>query len=156
MSPSTPTDTAVTPLTHLISQANLTSMKLSFRNPPPKKKLYGNSLSSVGCAKQLPNKTKFSNSLSPRDAYATVVWIIIGLGNGLSLVWHQAINETNAISWALQTKFNEIWIKIWKYWRKWIENVICKMSAILSQGKSVINTLRLRQNGCHFPDNILK
>ena len=35
------------------------------------------------------------------------------------------------------------------------ENSTCKMMSILSQPQQV-NTLRPRQNGCHFPDEILK
>ena len=41
------------------------------------------------------------NSLRPGDAYASLNWVIIGLTNGSSLVWHQALTW-----WKLQRNCN--------------------------------------------------
>ena len=81
--------------------------------------------------------------------------IIIGSDNGLSPGRRQAIIWTNAgilLIKPLKTHFNEILIEIFIFSFKKIH---LKMAAILSRSQW-INTLRPRQNGRHFPDDIFK
>ena len=51
--------------------------------------------------------------------YGVMSWVIIGPGNGLALVWCQAITWTNDQNTKIFIQENAF------------ENVICKMSAIL-------------------------
>ena len=85
----------------------------------------------------------------------------IGSDNGLSPTRRQAIIWSNAgilLNWTLiRSKFQ------WNLKRNWyifiqanaFENVVWKMAAILSRLQCV-NTLRPRQNGRHFPDDIFE
>ena len=80
--------------------------------------------------------------LSPvTHIYASVNRASIGLDNGLSPIWRQAIIQTNAEILSiepLETHFNEVLIKIQKF-------SFMKMTAILSRGRGVncISSLRL-------------
>ena len=85
----------------------------------------------------------------------------IGSDNGLSPARRQAIIWNNAgilLNWTLGTNFSELLSEIDTFLCVWImrkcfENVVWKMAAILSRPQCV-NTLRPRQNGRHFPDDI--
>ena len=75
-------------------------------------------------------------------------WISIGSDNGLLPGWHPAIISTNAdiyLIWLQVTYLNEISFEIWNIFiqENAFENVICKMSAILSQGRWVNMTLSM-------------
>ena len=90
--------------------------------------------------------------------YVLLNWVIVGLGNGLLSVWHQANTWTNADLLSVRhlgTKLDGIpWYKEFNS-RKAFESVICKLLVILF-GPQCVNTLRLRQNGCHFPNDTFK
>ena len=82
----------------------------------------------------------------------------IGSGNGLAPVWCQTIFWTNedVVNWYL--KDNELkWNlnQAFFFQLKDLKNVVPKMATILFRLQCV-NTLRLRQNGRHFPDDIFK
>ena len=93
----------------------------------------------------------------------THIWVskltIIGSDNGLSPDRRQAIIWTNAGILSIDllgTKLSEISIAIHIFIQENAsENVVWKMAAILSRPQCV-NTLRPRQNGHHFMDNIFK
>ena len=85
---------------------------------------------------------------------------IIGSDNGLSPGWRQAIIWTNAgilLIGPLGTNFSEILIEIYTFSlkRNHLKVSSGKMAAILSRPQCV-NTLRQRQNGRHFADDISK
>ena len=85
---------------------------------------------------------------------------IIGSDNGLSPGRRQAITWSNVgtlLIGPLGTNFSEMLIEIhtFSFPDNLFENVIRKMAAILSRPRCV-NTLRPRQYGRHFPDDIFK
>ena len=89
---------------------------------------------------------------------ASLILILIGSGNGLSPVWHQAIPWTNDDLLSIQlveTNFNENLIKIQLYL---LEKIHMKMSAISSHSvqPQCVNTLGLEQNDHHFADDMFK
>ena len=55
----------------------------------------------------------------------------IGSGNGLFPVWRQAIIWTNSDFLLTGTKVSEICIKMLNFEENAIENLVCKMTAIL-------------------------
>ena len=68
-----------------------------------------------------------------------VMWVLahltsIGSDNALAPVWHQAIIRTNAgmLSGPMWTNFNEIWIKIQYFTRKWIWKCLQYVSHFVS------------------------
>ena len=87
---------------------------------------------------------------------------IIGSDNGLSPGRHQAITWTKAVSlliWPLGTNFSEILIEIQNIFvqENAFENVVCEMSAILSQPQCVYTLLEgnsyqdsLPRNSCQM------
>ena len=67
-------------------------------------------------------------------------WVSIGSGNGLSPVWHQAINWTNADLFSngpTGTNLCEIQIKIQNYLHENTFENVCKTAAILFRGRWV-------------------
>ena len=88
-----------------------------------------------------------------------VTRIIIGSGNDLVPNKHQAITKTNDDLLSIgptRTHFCETSIKIWYFpVRNMYFNMACKMVDI-SFWPHCVNTLRLRQNGRHFLDDIFK
>ena len=87
--------------------------------------------------------------------YTPLNWAIIGSGNGLSPIRHQAITWTNAgllsigqIQWnQLGTNFSEIWIRVLSFSFKKMHLQIpsAKMAAILSRGRWLNNEPALVQ-----------
>ena len=74
--------------------------------------------------------------------YSSVNWAIIGSGNGLSPVRHQAITWTNAGLLSiglLGTSFSEIWIQIlsFSFKKMHLKMLSATMAAILSRGRGV-------------------
>ena len=81
---------------------------------------------------------------------------------GLPPLRHQAIIWTNAgllWIWPIGTHFSEIWIKLHEFSLKEIHlkmwSAKCQPSYLLSR-PWYIETLRMRQNGHHFADDIIK
>ena len=68
--------------------------------------------------------------------YASVNWIIIGSGNGLSPVRRQGITGTDADLLSIGssgTNFSEIRVKIQTFHKNAFKNVFCETAAILSR-----------------------
>ena len=89
--------------------------------------------------------------------YASVIWVNIILGDGLSPIWCQAITWTNAALFsngAMETNVSEIRIKIQKFsfMKMLLKMSSAKMAAILSRvGGWVYNCNSIgRGNRCEF------
>ena len=129
---------------------------------------------------------RFSSSPPYCCIHASVNWISIGSGNGLSPIRHQAITWTNAHLLSIGsfgTNFSEIRIKIqtfyswkciWKHRllncgflsrrrsakRDFVTNASGSLRGAIDDHNDIVcysfNTLRPRQNGRHFADDTFK
>ena len=66
--------------------------------------------------------------------YVSLNWVIIGSGNGLLPIRHQAITYTNAALLSIGLFFSENWTKFF-IWENAFENVVCQNGDQFVQGE---------------------